>query len=244
VHVRQTDGSLFAIQTPVFVNAAGPFQRAVGRLLGVELPVFAELHRKMSFSEALGVVPREAPMLIWMDEVELPFSPEEREMLAQEESTRWLLGRLPSGVHGRPDGHGASTTLIVLYNYHTQPVEPAFPLPPEPHYAEVALRGMSVMIPGLRQYFEKTPKPWVDGGYYLKTQENRPLIGPLPVKGAYIIGALSGFGVMAACAAGELLAAHVTGAALPGYAPAFLLSRYQDPAYRALLQNWGDTQQL
>jgi len=50
--------------------------------------------------------------------------------------------------------------------------------------------------------------------------------------------------VMAACAAGELLAAHVTGAALPGYAPAFLLSRYQDPAYRALLQNWGDTQQL
>ena len=244
VHVRQADGSLFAIQTPVFVNAAGPFQRAVGRLLGVELPVFAELHRKMSFSEALGVVPREAPMLIWMDEVELPFSPEEREMLAQEESTRWLLGRLPSGVHGRPDGHGASTTLIVLYNYHTQPVEPAFPLPPEPHYAEVALRGMSVMIPGLRQYFEKTPKPWVDGGYYLKTQENRPLIGPLPVKGSYIIGALSGFGVMAACAAGELLAAHVTGAALPGYAPAFLLSRYQDPAYRALLQNWGDTQQL
>jgi len=59
-----------------------------------------------------------------------------------------------------------------------------------------------------------------------------------------ILGALSGFGVMATCAAGELLAAHVTGAALPGYAPAFLLSRYQDPAYRALLQNWGDTQQL
>ena len=100
------------------------------------------------------------------------------------------------------------------------------------------------MVPGLRQYFDKLPKPWADGGYYLKTQENRPLIGPLPVKGAYIIGALSGFGVMAACAAGELLAAHVTGAALPGYAPAFLLSRYQDPAYRALLQNWGDTQQL
>ena len=58
------------------------------------------------------------------------------------------------------------------------------------------------------------------------------------------MGALSGFGVMATCAAGELLAAHVTGAALPGYAPAFLLSRYQDPAYRALLQNWGDIQQL
>jgi hypothetical protein len=49
---------------------------------------------------------------------------------------------------------------------------------------------------------------------------------------------------MAACAAGELLAAHVTGAALPGYAPAFLLSRYQDPVYQQQLRDWGDTQQL
>jgi sarcosine oxidase, subunit beta len=40
---------------------------------------------------------------------------------------------------------------------------------------------------------------------------------------------------MAACAAGELLAAHVTGAALPPYAGAFDLARYDDPAYRALL---------
>ena len=31
----------------------------------------------------------------------------------------------------------------------------------------------------------------IDGGYYCKTQENRPLVGPLPVAGAYMIGALS-----------------------------------------------------
>ena len=36
---------------------------------------------------------------------------------------------------------------------------------------------------------------------------------------------------MAACAAGELLAAHITGADLPDYADAFRLERYQDPAY-------------
>ncbi len=198
----------------------------------------------MSFNETLGVVPREAPMLIWMDDIELPFSPEERELLAQDESTRWLLQRLPAGVHSRPDGPGDSTTLIVLYNYHTAPVVPTFPIPHDPHYPEIALRGMSVMIPGLRRYLEKAPKPWIDGGYYLKTQENRPLICPLPVAGTYLMGALSGFGVMAACAAGELLAAHVTGSQLPGYAPAFHLSRYQDPAYQKLLQNWGDTAQL
>jgi hypothetical protein len=32
--------------------------------------------------------------------------------------------------------------------------------------------------------------------------------------------------------------------ALPDYADAFLLSRYQDPAYRTLLENWGDGGQL
>ena len=70
------------------------------------------------------------------------------------------------------------------------------------------------------------------------------MIGPLPVEGACVIGALSGFGLMASPAAGELLAAHVTGSALPRYAPAFALERYQDPEYQKLLENWGATGQL
>ncbi|NIM26691.1 MAG: hypothetical protein GTO67_03960 [Gammaproteobacteria bacterium] len=45
------------------------------------------------------------------------------------------------------------------------------------------------------------------------------------------MGAFSGFGIMSACAAGELLAAHVSGATLPDYASAFSLDRYEDPAY-------------
>jgi len=38
---------------------------------------------------------------------------------------------------------------------------------------------------------------------------------------------------MTACAAGELLGAHVTGAELPDYAAALTLDRYQDPDYPA-----------
>ncbi|HMS03661.1 MAG TPA: hypothetical protein PKE51_11830 [Gemmatimonadaceae bacterium] len=49
---------------------------------------------------------------------------------------------------------------------------------------------------------------------------------------------------MAAPAAAELLAAHITGAALPAYAPAFLPARYEDPVYRARLAQWGSTGQL
>jgi sarcosine oxidase subunit beta len=84
-------------------------------------------------------------------------------------------------------------------------------------------------------------KPSIDGGYYCKTRENRPLICPLPVKGAYLFGAISGFGIMAAMAGGELLAKHVTGDELPDYADAFLLSRYEDPEYQELLKDWEST---
>jgi glycine/D-amino acid oxidase-like deaminating enzyme len=54
-----------------------------------------------------------------------------------------------------------------------------------------------------------------------------------------VIGALSGFGIMASHAAAELLAAHVVGGALPDYAGAFLPSRHDDPAYRARVAEWG-----
>ena len=100
------------------------------------------------------------------------------------------------------------------------------------------------MIPGMEVYVNRLPKPILDGGYYTKTNENRPLACPLPVAGAYVIGALSGFGIMAAPALGELVADHITGASLPGYAPAFNLERYQDPDYLKLLKNWGDSWQL
>jgi len=84
----------------------------------------------------------------------------------------------------------------------------------------------------------------VDGGYYTKTRENRVLASPLPVEGAYVLGALSGYGLMASNGAAELLADYIVGRPLPRYAPAFRLDRYDDPAYRALLARWGDSGQL
>ena len=49
------------------------------------------------------------------------------------------------------------------------------------------------------------------------------------------MGDLSGFGIMAGMAAGELLGLHVAGGTLPDYAPAFLLRRYEDPEYAECL---------
>lgn len=82
------------------------------------------------------------------------------------------------------------------------------------------------------------------GGYYTKTRENRPLVGAMGVDGAYLIGAVSGYGIMSACGVGDLIAAHVTGAELPNYSGAFELSRYDDPEYQRKLENWEDSGQL
>ena len=50
------------------------------------------------------------------------------------------------------------------------------------------------------------------------TNENWPLIGPMQLNGASMNCAMSGFGIMASCAAGELCAKWIAGDTLPSYA--------------------------
>jgi hypothetical protein len=114
-------------------------------------------------------------------------------------------------------------------------------------YPEVCLRGLSRVVPGLRAYFDEgypapaaaacsnersagstggaaatRKKAVVDGGYYTRTRENLPLIGPAPaphaathasgcVPNAFLCGAVSGFRIMGCHAAGELAALHALG---------------------------------
>jgi glycine/D-amino acid oxidase-like deaminating enzyme len=143
-----------------------------------------------------------------------------------------LLEELPGGVQFRQRGED----LLALWTYDVKTQEPVWPPVFEPHYAETVLRGLSAMVPEIKAYFNQPVK--VDGGYYCKTRENRPLIGPLPVEGAYIVGALSGYGAMASQAAAELISTYIAGSPLPDYAPMFRLERYADLAYQALLANW------
>jgi glycine/D-amino acid oxidase-like deaminating enzyme len=84
----------------------------------------------------------------------------------------------------------------------------------------------------------------VDGGYYTKTAENRPLIGPAGPVGFYLATGFSGFGVMVASGAADLLARHIAGGVLPDYADAFLLGRYDDPGYVQSISEGGESGQL
>ncbi len=237
----QIEGQPTEIQTRHFVNAAGPYIGQVGEMLGVDIPVYNELHGKVSITDHLEIVPRDLPLMIWNDPVTLPWSDEERAELAADEETRFLTEEFPAGVHFRPEGEGGSKQLLMLWTYDIHKQEPVWPPSFDMEYAEIVMRGMCRMVPGLSAYLERPPKPYVDGGYYCKTRENRPLIGPLPVEGAYIFGAISGYGIMASQAGGELLAAHIAGSELPEYAAAMTLARYDDPDYRALLADWDST---
>ena len=240
--IRLQDGS--RIQVESFVNAAGPLLQEVGGMVGEDLPIFSELHLKLAFKDHLGVLPRQAPLLIWNDPQKLPWSPEEHDFLAEDPENAWLLEQMPPGVHTRPEGGLDSPIALMLWEYRTQRMPPSWPIPLDPAYPDVVLRGLAKMLPGFQAYFNNPGRPLMDGGYYTRTQENRPLIGPMATHGAYVIGALSGFGLMSACAAGELLADHLTGAILPPYAPAFSLERYSDPRYLEMFSTVEDTGQL
>jgi glycine/D-amino acid oxidase-like deaminating enzyme len=239
----ETKGGTQVISTDQFVIAAGPLQKTVGKMIGIDLPIVCEPHLKVMFNDPHRVISRDMGLFIWNDPVMLPWSDDEREVLAESEETKWLLGELPVGVHGRPEGEG--DMILLQWEYHdTQLEEPVFPIELDQQLPEVALRGMATVIPGLTKYFNPIPKPFIDGGYYARTPENRPLIGPLPVDGAYIIGGLGGFGMQVSCGASDLLAHHILHHELPAYAPAFLFSRYEDPHYQEVLRNWGASGQI
>jgi glycine/D-amino acid oxidase-like deaminating enzyme len=228
-------GAARRIATRRFVLAAGPLSPGLARRCGCYLPAVNELHCKVFFDDHLGVVPRELPLVIWNDPIAIDWSAEERAGLAEDPDLAYLLEPLPGGVHFRPEGGAGSRSLLLLWAYHTPAVEPVFPPRFDPLHLQVVLRGVARMVPGFAVYLDRGRVPYVDGGYYCKTKENRPLVGPLALEGAYAIAALSGFGIMAAAAAGELLAAHVTGGELPEYAKDFHPNRYADPGYENTL---------
>ena len=235
---------MILIDTDIFVNAAGPKIGEVAELMGVDLPIFNELHLKSSFNDAQEIIDRSAPLVIFTDQQEIAWSAEEIEWLKSEVDKDWLMEILPSDAHFRPEGGADAKTVILLWDLKEEKVEPVFPPKFDDFYPELAMRGLTKLVPGLQKYVEKLPKPFLDGGYYTKTEENRPLACGMGVEGAYLIGAMSGFGIMSSAALAELLADQITGSELPEYALSFSLDRYEDTEYKKRLENWNSSWQL
>jgi sarcosine oxidase subunit beta len=234
VNVELPGGGIERIASGLLVNAAGPLAPEVGRICGLELPLRNELHGKVYLEDVEQVVPRELPLMIWCDPVTLDWGEEERAALAADPDLEYLTRALPGGVHFRPEGGVDGRMLLLLFTYHLEPTAPVWPPRFDPWYPEVVLRALTRMVPGFAVYLgDRMRRPFVDGGYYCKTSENRLLVGPTPVEGFHLLCGLSGYGIMAAAAAAELLGATLTGAELPSYAAELRLDRYDDPEYQA-----------
>jgi glycine/D-amino acid oxidase-like deaminating enzyme len=232
-----------SIDSPVVVNAAGPFSPSVAAMVDLELPIYSEVHIKVTFRDHLSVIPRDVGMIIWSDKQSIDWSDEEREALAAEGRDD-LLGEMPIFCHGRPEGGAESPYFVGLWEYDEDIREPEWPLPEDPLYPEVVMRGLTTMVPGLSPYLDGLPHSTMDGGYYSKTRENRPLVGPAGPDGFHLLCGFSGFGVMISAGAADLVTRHITGAELPDYCESFMLSRYENPDYLAEIEALADSGQL
>ncbi|WP_374449063.1 NAD(P)/FAD-dependent oxidoreductase, partial [Stella sp.] len=227
-----------ALDAEILVDAAGPHVGAVAALLGEALPVTNVLQQKIAFEDREGAIPRTMPFAIDLDGQSIDWTEEERAALVADPDHAWLAAPMPGSIHCRPEGGDSGRWIKLGWAYNRaagEPVpEPAF----DPHFPEVVLRGAARLNPSLRAYYGRLPRGAVlYGGYYTMTPENWPLIGPLATPGAFVAGALSGFGTMAACATGDLCARWITGAPLPDYAAKLGLARYGDHALMAELTN-------
>jgi glycine/D-amino acid oxidase-like deaminating enzyme len=231
-----------SVSADVVVNAAGPFANDVAVMLDIDLPIENVFQQKIAFDDELGAIPRTLPFSIDLDEQVLDWSPEEREMLTEDPEMAWLAQPIPGVTHCRPDGGDAGSWVKLGWAYNSEVSQPQQDLANEPlmnsQFPEIVLRGAAGLNPALKKYTQTFPTRWAHyGGYYPMTRENWPLIGPCGPPGSFVVGALSGFGSMAACAAGAIGAAWVTGGDLPDYASTLSLARYDDPDLMAELKS-------
>lgn len=217
------------VDADLVVNAAGPSVGKVAKLLGEELPVLNVFQQKIAFEDVRGVIDRQMPFSIDLDGQLIDWTEQERALLAEDPTTAWLTKPMPGAIHCRPEGGDHGKWVKLGWAFNATPAEPSPDLPLHPNFPEIVLRGASRLNPRLKAYYGRLPSRLSHyGGYYTMTRENWPLIGPMKTDGAFIAGALSGFGTMAACATGALCAKWIHGESLPEFARLLSLARYRD----------------
>ncbi|SFN78550.1 Glycine/D-amino acid oxidase [Bradyrhizobium sp. Rc3b] len=237
---RQQDGFVVTARGPdgedkiraaIVVNAAGPYVADIARMLGESLPVENIFHQKIAFADNLGAIDRRMPFSIDLDGQAIDWTNQERQLIEEDPATAWLARPMPGGIHCRPEGGDLGKWIKLGWAYNRTPSEPRDDLPTDPNFPDIVLRGASRLNPRLKQYYGRLPRQITHyGGYYTMTKENWPLIGPMKTKHAYVAGAMSGFGTMAACATGALCAGWVLGKR-PEFAERLSLSRYNDEIF-------------
>jgi glycine/D-amino acid oxidase-like deaminating enzyme len=224
------------------VIAAGPFINHLAAMLGFTFPIENTLQRKFIIPDPSQLIPRQMPFTICANEQYLDWDAEERAYFAKDEKYKWLLDKFPGGLHLKPEGSG----IKFGWAFHTKSENPVWHIASDDLFPQIVLKGVSRFIPALAEYYNNIPTPIISyAGYYTRTKENWPLIGPTDQHKVFVVGALAGYGTMSACAAGQLCANYVMSeTSLPDYARYFHPSRYADQDMLALIKEMEKDGQL
>ncbi len=225
--IEVTDGH--QITSDILVNAAGPFVNVIAKMTGIELPVRNVIQQKIAFNDVQAAIPRRMPFSIDLDPQFIDWDDQERELLLEEPALALFALQMPGAIHCRPDGGDNGTWVKLGWAFNDDDAEFSFEPELSDTFPEIVLRGAARLNPALKAYYGRLPQAMRHyGGYYTMTEENWPLIGPTSVDGAFVVGAMSGFGTMAACASGELCAGWVLGRPMSDDAVALSPRRYSD----------------
>lgn len=163
------------------VLAAGPFTAGLAATAGVDLPLTAVRRHRFVIGEH-AAIPHQAPMTVDHD----------------------------TGAHWRPEGPGAA----LAWAEPEPPSPPAIAVSPDPGFPFRVLEGVCRLSPFWLQVAEslRRDQVFLHAGQYTVTPDHNPLIGPVGgVAGLWVNSGFSGHGVMAAPAAGQLLADLIDG---------------------------------
>lgn len=225
----QDDQSGTMVHAERLVNAAGPFINDIAGMLNTSLPVTNTLQQKIAFEDKVGAIPRDMPFAIDLDPQHIDWTEEEIEDLSASDEFKWLTELMPGAIHCRPEGGDRGSWLKLGWAFNESSSAPSRAPPLFGSFPEIVLRGAARLNPALKNYYGQLPRSLHHyGGYYTLTDENWPLIGPMATEGAFVVGALSGFGTMAACAAGDLCARQMLDTEVPDYGYALSPQRYED----------------
>lgn len=229
LHLTSAAGPM-TIECGRLVNAAGPFAGEIAKMLGVALPLYNVMQQKIAFPDTLKAIPRNMPFAIDLDPQTIDWAEDDRDLLADDPETAHLAVEMPGAIHCRPDGGDNGTWVKLGWAFNDTAADASWKIPIDPQFPEIVLHGAARLNPALKSYYGRLPRQMHHyGGWYTRTEDNWPLIGPMGMDGAFMACALSGHGTMGACVSGELAAEWIAGT-LPErpYARAFSLDRYRD----------------
>ncbi|KAI9595787.1 FAD dependent oxidoreductase [Syncephalis fuscata] len=229
-------GKEYITQTPAVILAVGPYLPILGAQLDIQFAVTNEPHGRVVYNDHLAVGPYpQRTWTYWSDPINVQSRLDPETIVKLPSNVHGRPWRPPVKNNenqdiNRPrqftgvwtyDNKQQTTSIPTNDNFSNLQLKLIVPPPIPVEYPLYLLQGLARIFPKLKTYLPPNdlfinPLECVDSiasGYYCKTNNNHPIIGPVPydnkqnsLHGLWVCGALSGHGIMLSLGCGSLLA--------------------------------------